>query len=135
LSNEPEQRVKVNRLFYICKYNDKCRLIHFIKRGNNLFVKNDFVDSRDNVNDFILGQSKIDECFILVKANCSWKNQPASEKQVGYLNKLISWGKVDPNIDVDNLSKGKCGALIDQSTWFETIMRHFSTSKKENLIG
>jgi hypothetical protein len=36
---------------------------------------------------------------------------------------------------MDSLTKGEAGELINMSSWQDVILKYFSTTKRENLIG
>jgi len=137
MSSGEEKRGRVSRIFYIfySKYNKDGRLLHFIKKGNDLILKDDVKDNRDNLNKFIVEKSYQDEAFALVRSDAQWKKSLASDAQKKLLNNLIRDGKIGSDLDMNEITKGEANELIDQVMWRDLINKFFSTADKTKLIG
>lgn len=133
----PAEVIRISRLFYIClpPESNVGRMIHFIKKGTTLIVKHDIKDSKHNIDDFIRGQAQVDDATPLIRSDAAWKKQPASPKQKELIKNYIKWNKVGEDLDIDSISKGDAGSIIDMVMWQDIVIKYFSTNKRENLIG
>ncbi len=137
LSNEPAEKVRVSRLYYLCfpDENKDGRLIHFVRKGSNLFIKQDFVGSKNDFNALLIEQAEMDDVHTLMRSNAAWRKQPASPKQIGLIANYIKWNKAPSDLDLKTITKGDAGFIIDRVSWMDIINKYFTTSKRENLIG
>lgn len=137
LVSTEEKKGRVSRIFYIfsSKANKDNRLIHFIKKGADFILKNDIIDTKENINKFIIDKAYHDEAYQLVRADAQWKKAFASDSQKKLILNMIKDGKIGSDLDLNDLTKGEANELIDQVMWRDSINKFFSTLDKKNLVG
>ncbi len=128
---------KVERLFYLCfpETENLGRLLAFERAGKELHLKDDKRLAKTEVEIYLEQQATEDGVLGLVKSNAKWKKQPASDKQIEFVKKLMSQGRIGFDLDLEVLNKGEVSAIIEQSKWQEVINQKFGTDCKNKLLG
>lgn len=126
---------KIDKLFYICMPNvdEAGRVIHFIKNGKNLVLKEDKRLDKFQADVYLQGEALKDGVLNLVRTSAKWKYAPASDKQKIYVEGMLD--KIGFDIDLDTLTKGDASAIIDQAKWQNIIHAKFGTDYKQKLLG
>lgn len=129
------ETVKTDKLFFVCTPDSQelGRVIHFVKDGRDLILKEDKRISKLEIDTYLQGEAMKDGILQLVRTNAKWKFGPASDKQKSYVEKMAD--RVGFDIDLDTLSKGDASAIIEQVKWQDIIHRKFGTDYKEKLLG
>lgn len=132
--NETET-IKTDKLFYIClpDFQETGRVIHFVREGRDLILKDDKRLSRLETDAYLQGEAMKDGILQLVRTNAKWKFGPASDKQKLYVEGMSD--RIGFDIDIDSLTKGDASAIIEQAKWQEIIHRKFGTNYKDKLLG
>jgi superfamily II DNA or RNA helicase len=128
---------KVERLFYLCLPPTETagRVLAFERAGRDLLLREDKRLSKIEAEAWLEQQAMEDGILALVKSNARWKKQPASEKQIDFVKKLIAQDRVGFDLDLDLLSKGEVSSIIEQSKWQDLINQKFGTNYKNKLLG
>jgi superfamily II DNA or RNA helicase len=130
------ETIKTDKLYYLCmpeNIEEPGRVVHFIKEGKDLILKDDRRLFKLEADAYLQGEAMKDGILQLVRTNSKWKFSPASEKQKKYVEGLF--GKIGFDIDIDSITKGDASAIIDQIKWQEIIHKKFGTDYKERLLG
>jgi len=127
--------VKQDKIFYICIPNphEAGRVIHFIREGRDLILKEDKHLNTLETDAYLQGEAMKDGVLQLVRTNAKWKFGPASDKQKSYVEGMSN--RIGFDIDIDTLTKGDASAIIEQAKWQEIIHRKFGTDYKDKLLG
>lgn len=128
---------KIERLFFIClpDFIDKGRLIAFEKSGPDLLLQEDLRLTKNEIDAYLLAKATADGNWQLVRSDAKWKKQPASAKQIEYVESLVDSGRVGFDLDISSLTKGEVSSIIEQSKWQDLINRKFGTDYKTKLLG
>jgi hypothetical protein len=98
-------------------------------------VQTDIKGDQTTVDEVIRSFANEDDILQIVKKTAQWKSRPASVKQKGLIKSMVTWGKLDSDLDVDSLTGGDASALMDQVDWKPIINNLLGAKKREDLIG
>ena len=128
---------KVERLFFIClpDFITKGRLISFEKAGSDLLLQEDVRLTKPEVEEYLVSKATADGNWQLVRSDAKWKKQPASPKQIEYVESLVQGGRIGFDLDMNSLTKGEVSSIIEQSKWQSLINRKFGTDVRSKLLG
>lgn len=129
--------VPVRRLIYLCtSLNGKNGRVVGMKYKNYEFsVTHDFKGDMTTLDEIVKTIAKEDEVTNLVRCSAKWRKKIASEKQAKFVHSLIKQGKLEDDIDLNNLTSGEASVLIDQCHWHGIINSFLGASETKDLIG
>jgi len=127
----------IRRAFYIVTNDSKsyCRIIGLLQEGKAFDVQTDIKGDQTTVDEVIRSFANEDDMLQIVKKTAQWKSRPASAKQKGLIKNVVTWGKLESDLDVESLTGGDASALMDQVDWKPIINNLFGAKKREDLIG
>jgi hypothetical protein len=128
---------KIDKLFYFCYPPGEVngRMVEMKRSLNDLIIIKDSRINKEAARSLLIDYSSNDGVLNLVKSNASWKKMLASSSQKQLIENWILSGKIRFDLDLSNITKGECSAIIEQMKWQKLIHEKFGTNKKENLIG
>lgn len=126
---------KDEKLFYICKNDQKFRVISLLKKHASLILKSDSILDLYKTNEYLEDEARNDRIFPLVKAGAKWRTEQATDRQIYFVQNLVKQKKIGIDIDMNDLSKGEVSSLIEQFKWHDAIYHYLMDDNIERLIG
>ena len=132
-----KEKKKVDRLFYFCYPSGELngRVVEMRRSSKNLIIVKDSRLTKAAAKSLIIDYASNGKVLNLVKSNAGWKKMQASSSQKQLIENWILSGRIRFDLDLNNVTKGECSAIIEQMKWQKLIHEKFGTTKKENLIG
>lgn len=129
------EKIKTDKLFYICEYNGTYRLLEFVKNCGTLILVSDEKMFKSELDTKLFSMAKADGVLPLIINGAKWKVTEATSKQIQFVKNMISSKKIGYDLDINGLSKGEASNIIDQSRWQVIVNNKFGANNKEELIG
>jgi hypothetical protein len=128
---------KIDKLFYFCYPSGGVngRMVEMKRSAGDLIILKDSRINKTTARSLLIDHASNGKVLNLVKSNASWKKMLASSSQKQLIENWILSGKIRFDLDLNNITKGECSAIIEQMKWQRLIHEKFGTNKKENLIG